>query len=739
MHLKSYIHQLRLLTIILPFIVLAGCFTDGSGPDKVRDAPAGAKPPPPPPLPIVELLKNRDFEAGDASSGDINGTPPRWSGSFNDVSVSSCLFDACQQVPVPRSPDQVLKMFGPFVPEGAAGTYQDVEAIPGQTYTASAWANNSSVDPLQGDNLADVQLFFLDVDGNEIGGFAAETTAGVGDLPADTWVLLEATAVAPEGTAFARIQLLHIQLNNPATGGAIFWDDASLIGPAEFQLVWSDEFDDWCGDGVCSPDPNNWTIETGYGPNNDGWGNNEWQLYTEDLDNVRVENGNLVIDAFCGSPPEGYTQDFEGVNADDPSALGAEGFVYFADVWGKAGGSDAEVGVDIFLYSYGPAPAPNGGPAFSAVAGGEGGVNQGAQYLNIYSDYNNPDQAAGGACGPSNSCTINTSVFQESTIAAGDIGDTYTFTFDAKSPFEGGISDAVLDNGGNTSKPTSATAFIKTLDPGAGFATTNDIRVDMTEISNTDWATFSISLDLTDPLLEGQLIQFGFNTVTTQYDDSGVYYDNISFTKDSAVTPECVGEEAVRDGSITSARINTLETYNTIRYGKIEARIKPPVGKGAWPAFWMLGSNFPDVGWPRSGEIDIMEMFNSFGSNERTTHSTLHWCDETIQAPEVCSFPEGRVFDGGELSFPESLGNGFHIFEVVWDPEKFVFYADGLEVYSRDIEPETMEEFTRDFFVILNVAMGGFLGSNDQPPDGTEKWPQTMEVDWVRVYQKSDP
>jgi len=159
------------------------------------------------------------------------------------------------------------------------------------------------------------------------------------------------------------------------------------------------------------------------------------------------------------------------------------------------------------------------------------------------------------------------------------------------------------------------------------------------------------------------------------------------------------------------------------------------VGKGAWPAFWMLGSNFPDVGWPRSGEIDIMEMFNSFGSNERTTHSTLHWCDQTIQAPDECSFPEGRIFEGDSLSFPDSLGDGFHIFTVVWDPEKFVFYADGLEVFSRFIEPATMEEFTRDFFMILNVAMGGTLGSEQAPPDGTEVWPQTMLVDWVRVYE----
>jgi hypothetical protein len=227
-----------------------------------------------------------------------------------------------------------------------------------------------------------------------------------------------------------------------------------------------------------------------------------------------------------------YAQDFEAVNAADAAALGpfGENFKVFADVWGKAGASDAEVGVDLFLYSYGPFAAPNGGPAFSAVAGGEGGLYQGTQYLNIYSDYNNADQAVGGgSCGATQSCTINTSVFRESTIGVGDIGSIWTLTFDAKSAFAGGIFDAGIDNGGNINKPTSATAFIKTLNPAAGFATTNDIRLDMTNVSNNEWGQFVISIDLSNAALAGQLIQFGFNDVTTQYDNTGVYYDNICF------------------------------------------------------------------------------------------------------------------------------------------------------------------------------------------------------------------
>jgi len=738
MHLKSFTRKLRLLTIIFPLIALAGCWGNGSGPSSTNDA---KRPDQPPPLEPAELLNNGDFENGDASGGDIVGTPPGWNGSFNGVAVSSCLFDECLQVPVPRSPEQVLKLFGPFNPDDASGTFQTVEAIPGQIYTASAWANNSSVDPLQGGNLADVQLIFLDDGGDELR--VLELLAGVDDLPLDTWVKLELSAIAPPGTASARIQILHIQINNPPTGGAVFWDDASLLGPpavapppGDFELVWSDEFDDWCGEGKCSPDPNNWTIETGYGEF--GWGNNEWQKYTTDLDNVRTEAGNLVIQARCGSPdvaaaePDppfanlaavSYSQDFEALDADNPLALGiagGDGYRVFADVW------EGDVDTGEFLYSYGPFTAPNGGPAFSAIAAGEGGPAQGTQYLNVYSDYNNADQTSGNSC-PNNGCTLNTSVLQDSTIEAGDIGSTWTLSFDAKSPFEGGIFDA-------TQPVTEASAYIKTLDPGDNFATTNDVRVDMTNISNTDWESFSISLDLSDPLLEGQLLQFGFNTITTEYDDTGVYYDNISFTSEVIEPPEeC--NAGVRDGSVTSGRINTLETYNTIRYGKIEARIKPAVGEATWPAFWMLGSNFPEIGWPNSGEIDIMEMWNTGNSNPSTAHSTMHWCDERIQAPDECSFPEGRVFEGGSFVFDSSLGEDFHIFSAIWDPDRIIFFVDDTLIYSRTIDLPQMDEFTKDFFMILNLAMGGTLGSGEQPPTGNEVWPQTMLVDWVRVYE----
>lgn len=216
-------------------------------------------------------------------------------------------------------------------------------------------------------------------------------------------------------------------------------------------------------------------------------------------DNVVFEN--------TGAAPSGisYTQDFEGLDIANAAALGTTGDgyqVFNTTLFGAT-----------VVYSYGPFTAPNGGQGFSAIATGEGGVDQGAQYINIYSDYGNADHSNA-------ALDHETSVFQEFTLGADDLG-IYTFTFDAKVPSMNGIDPSRV----------SSLAFIQTLDPNAGFNTTNTITEDMTNISSTDWNTFSIQLDLTDPLLVGQLLQFGWRTIGGEFADSGIYYDNISFSR----------------------------------------------------------------------------------------------------------------------------------------------------------------------------------------------------------------
>ncbi len=192
-----------------------------------------------------------------------------------------------------------------------------------------------------------------------------------------------------------------------------------------------------------------------------------------------------------------YSQDFEGLNMASPTALGDDGWLVGANVFDAGGG---------FLYNYFAFPAPNGGPAFSAIVSGEGGPPQGQQQLSVYNDYNNADHG--------NGLLIEANVFQESTIGAADIGSTWTFSYDAKL--------------GNIEGDSTAVAFIKTLDPNNGFALTNFVTIDMTN-TPVDWTGYSMDLAI-DGSLEGQLFQFGFFSVASNFEGSGIFYDNINVT-----------------------------------------------------------------------------------------------------------------------------------------------------------------------------------------------------------------
>jgi hypothetical protein len=200
-----------------------------------------------------------------------------------------------------------------------------------------------------------------------------------------------------------------------------------------------------------------------------------------------------------------YSEDFEGLDQSNTAALGDAGWLIFANVFDSGGG---------YLYGYGVFPAPNDGAAFSAIAVGEGGAEQGEQQLVVFSDYNNTDHGIGNL--------IEANVFQEFVIEAGDVTETWVFDFQAKM--------------GNLEGQTTALAFIKTLDPNAGFAVTNFITVDMTSIPAT-WGDYSLSI-MIDASLEGQLLQIGFSNTATNYEGSGVFYDNITFEAEGSVATE---------------------------------------------------------------------------------------------------------------------------------------------------------------------------------------------------------
>lgn len=209
----------------------------------------------------------------------------------------------------------------------------------------------------------------------------------------------------------------------------------------------------------------------------------------------------IATSAFALSP---YVQDFEGLNAADTGALAGDGWLVFGNVFGLDWA---------YWYGYGVFPAPNDGGGFSTVAIGEGGAAQGNQQLNIFSDYNNTDHP---------NAWIEANVFQEMPIGPGDVTETWVFEFDAKK--------------GNLAGATTAIAFIKTLDPGAGYATTNFITVDMTSIPTT-WGTYNVAIYI-DASLDGQILQIGFASTTTNYEPSGVFYDNINFGPSGPVATE---------------------------------------------------------------------------------------------------------------------------------------------------------------------------------------------------------
>lgn len=179
------------------------------------------------------------------------------------------------------------------------------------------------------------------------------------------------------------------------------------------------------------------------------------------------------------------------------------------------------------------------------------------------------------------------------------------------------------------------------------------------------------------------------------------------------------------DGSYTSARMVTKDKFERA-YGRFEARIKLPRGQGIWPAFWMLGADFPETQWPHSGEIDIME---NIGREPHMVHGSLH----------------GPGYSGGEgvtgsYTHPQgwSFADDFHTFAVDWQPNSITWYVD--DVPYQTFTPADLRGnrwvYDHPFFMILNVAVGGQWPGY---PDGSTQFPQQMLVDYVRVYEGSGP
>ncbi|WP_394801241.1 glycoside hydrolase family 16 protein [Hanstruepera flava] len=179
-------------------------------------------------------------------------------------------------------------------------------------------------------------------------------------------------------------------------------------------------------------------------------------------------------------------------------------------------------------------------------------------------------------------------------------------------------------------------------------------------------------------------------------------------------------EESYEGSGFTSARIQTKDLFEK-KYGRFEARIQLPWGQGMWPAFWMLGSNSDVVEWPACGEIDIME---NRGSEPTIINGTVH--GPGYSAGESISKAYDLVND--------RFDTGFHVFGIEWGQGYINFYVD--DVLYNQITPEDVPGpwifDNQPFYIIMNVAVGGNYGG---PPNANTIFPQTMYVDYVRVYQ----
>lgn len=171
-------------------------------------------------------------------------------------------------------------------------------------------------------------------------------------------------------------------------------------------------------------------------------------------------------------------------------------------------------------------------------------------------------------------------------------------------------------------------------------------------------------------------------------------------------------------GKYTSGRIKTQGLFE-VRYAKIEARIRIPRGQGIWPAFWMLGSDIPAAGWPRSGEIDIME---NIGKEPSIVHGTVH----------------GPGYSGAKgIAAAHTLSRaGFHVYGIEWSTDSIDFFVDGksyTKVTHASLPAGAAWVYDKPFFLLLNLAIGGDWPGN---PDSSTQFPQSMLIDWIKVWKR---
>jgi beta-glucanase (GH16 family) len=181
--------------------------------------------------------------------------------------------------------------------------------------------------------------------------------------------------------------------------------------------------------------------------------------------------------------------------------------------------------------------------------------------------------------------------------------------------------------------------------------------------------------------------------------------------------------------NFTSARMTTGYGRFSFQYGKVEARMKVLKGKGMWPAFWMMGESIASTPWPGCGEIDIMEVMSSGGAlDDNIVLSTAHWLYDADNTHAQYGLSDTSA---------APLADSFHVYGITWDRKYLGAFLDGRRFWEIDITPSHLSELHQPFYLLLNAAVGGTPLGISNPGEVTATLPQTMLVDYIRVYQDS--
>lgn len=205
--------------------------------------------------------------------------------------------------------------------------------------------------------------------------------------------------------------------------------------------------------------------------------------------------------------------------------------------------------------------------------------------------------------------------------------------------------------------------------------------------------------------------------------------DNVRVENGNLVIAAHRTQEGDGEARFTSGRIKTQDKV-TFKYGTIEARIRfPNLDEGLWPAFWTLGNNINEVGWPACGELDVVEMGSSFALSEgivnRRVGSTAHW--ENLDT---------KVDYGLTLDADRDLTEDFHVFRMEWTPKLITTFIDDQQIWAFNIEPENCtdcDEFHQPHFLVLNLAIGGSYTGRYAADQITAPLPAELRVDYVRI------